>query len=59
MPPRNPRVVCRGAEKAGILVAIWEAYALLVWMKVGQNPHEQPLRHRAAVPLYGEFHALY
>lgn len=58
MPPRNPRVVCRGAEKAGILVAIWEAYALLD-LAGGVNPHEQPLRHRAAVPLYGEFHALY
>lgn len=37
MPPRNPRVACRGAEKAGILVATWEAYALLDWCKWGKT----------------------
>lgn len=26
---------CAGHLKAGMLVATWEAYALLVWMKVG------------------------
>ena len=37
MPPRNPRVACRGAEKAGILVATWEAYALLEQIQWGKT----------------------
>lgn len=57
MLPRNPRAVCRGAEKAGILVAIWEAYALLD-IAGGVKPARTAAPARAVVPLYGEFHPI-